>query len=298
MDVDESKCDGRRSSNRINTTGNRSAIILNNTAEEVSNILRPGADVIGNWFLCQPVVTADESTFIADSELYKTCIANDDTLKTFQFVNSDRTNTRLANYASPSRCADIGWFFPLDREGRLRITEQEKGGRPGNEVLSCSTYDLLRASVESFCDGCLKRRGPPDHRTKSARSRQIVDDLVAGRRCTCVKADLLFFIDDVHNSNFSGIRHIEFASGEPFVKEPRSACEGTCRSGPHKLCDFVRFYDPEKSRKDTKIQALPLQCENDLTFKCVGRTMARRQEIPGHIGRRVMTLSNGRQPRR
>jgi hypothetical protein len=45
--------------------------------------LRPGANVVGNWFLCFPVVSSHESTFIAEAEFYETCVAYDDALKRF-----------------------------------------------------------------------------------------------------------------------------------------------------------------------------------------------------------------------
>jgi len=133
----------------------------------------------------------------------------------------------------------------LDREGRFRITEQEKGGRTGDDVFSCSSNDFAGAGVEPFRDCLVKRRSPTYHRAKATSSRQIVDDLVACRSCALVKSDLLIRVDDAHNSNFSRIGHIEFPSGKPFVKEPYSACERACRSRSHNLCDFVRPYDLE-----------------------------------------------------
>jgi hypothetical protein len=39
MNVDESKCDSRRSTDRINTTGKRPVIVLNDAADEISNII-------------------------------------------------------------------------------------------------------------------------------------------------------------------------------------------------------------------------------------------------------------------
>ena len=113
-----------------------------------------------------------------------------------------------------------------------------------------------------------------------------------------MKADLLVWVDDAHNSNFSRIGHIEFAPSKPFVKEPDSACEGTRRSRPHKLCDFEGVYDLEESCKDTKVHPLPLQCENDLAFKSVGWTMAWCQQVPRNIWRRMMTFCDCGQPRR
>src|SRR2546427_1029102 len=293
MNVDESKCHGGGSANRINTTSKRTAIVLDDAAEEVSKILGPSANVVGNRFLCVPVVSPHESTLIPEPEFHKTCVANDDALKPFQFFNRDRTNVRLGNCASPTRCTDVRRPFTLDREGRLRITEQKKGGRPGNEILSCSTDDFAGAGVESFRDGRSKRRCPPDHRTKAARSWQIVDDLVTWRRRALVKADLLFCIDDCYNSNLSGIGHIELASRKPFVEKPRSPCEGARWSCPHKRGDFTGFYSLEDGRQNTKINALPLQCEHDLTFECVRRTMAWRQQVPGKVRCRVVAFGNG-----
>src|SRR3954466_12282409 len=152
MNVDESKCDRSRCTDRIKLTSHRSPIVFDDATEEVSKILRSSANVVGNWFLCVPVVSPHESTFIAESEFYETCIAYDDALKPFQFVNCDRTNTCFADCASPSRSADSGWSFSLDRERRLRITEQKKSGRPGDDVFSRSTNDFAGASVEPFRD--------------------------------------------------------------------------------------------------------------------------------------------------
>src|SRR5437016_3502044 len=179
MNIDESKCDSSRRTDRISTTSKRTAIVLNDATDQISKILGASADVVGNRFLCFPVMSPHESTFIAESEFHKTCIAYDDALKSFQFVNRDRANTCLPDCASPSRSPDAGRSFPLDREGRLRITEQKKSGRPGDDVFSCSTNYFAGASVEPFRDRRSKRRGPPYHRAKPTRSRQIVDDLEA-----------------------------------------------------------------------------------------------------------------------
>lgn len=92
MGVDESERDGSRSSNRITTTSDCTIIVLNDAAEEISEILRPRADVIGDGLLCIPVVHAYEPALIAEPEFHKACIANDHTLKPFQFVNRDRVN--------------------------------------------------------------------------------------------------------------------------------------------------------------------------------------------------------------
>ena len=48
----------------------------------------------------------------------------------------------------------------------------------------------------------------------------------------------------------------------------------------------------EESGQDTEIKTFPLQCENELTLERIGRTMTRRQQEPGRVRRRVVTLGN------
>src|SRR5436190_16652503 len=116
MNINESKCDSSRRTNRISTTSQRTAIVLNDATNEILKILGASADVVGNRFLCFPVMSPHESTFIAESEFHKACIAYDNALKPFQFVNRDRANTCLSDCASPPRCAGARRPFALDRE--------------------------------------------------------------------------------------------------------------------------------------------------------------------------------------
>lgn len=51
MNENESKCDGCRRAHRIHTACKRPSIVVNDAADEVANILGPGANVVGNRFL-------------------------------------------------------------------------------------------------------------------------------------------------------------------------------------------------------------------------------------------------------
>src|SRR5947209_11408246 len=136
MNIDESKCDSSRRTDRISTTSKRTAIVLNDATDQISKILGASADVVGNRFLCFPVMSPHESTFIAESEFHKTCIAYDDALKSFQFVNRDRANTCLPDFASPPLRAGARRPFALDRHRGVPVTEEKKGARLGGTVLS------------------------------------------------------------------------------------------------------------------------------------------------------------------
>src|SRR2546427_10695421 len=116
MNIDESKCDSSRRTDRISTTSKRTAIVLNDATDQISKILGASADVVGNRFLCFPVMSPHESTFIAVSEFHKTCIAYDAALKSFQFVNRDRGNTCLPHSPTPPRRPAARLPFSLDRE--------------------------------------------------------------------------------------------------------------------------------------------------------------------------------------
>ena len=59
-------------------------MVLNDAAEEVPEILRPRANVVGDGFLCVPVVRPHEPAFISEPEFHKACIANNHALKAFQ----------------------------------------------------------------------------------------------------------------------------------------------------------------------------------------------------------------------
>ena len=112
-----------------------------------------------------------ESAVFSEPKFHEACIANDQTLKPFQFVNRDRMNACLANHAGPPRSSGARRAFALNRERRLRVAEQKKCRGARDEVLSCAPDDFTGAQVESFRDGCSKLWSPPDHGTKAARSR-------------------------------------------------------------------------------------------------------------------------------
>src|SRR3990172_155365 len=292
MDVDESERDGGSRGNGIDTTSDRTTVVRNGATEKVSEILRPRADVVGDGFLRVPVVRPHEATFISEPEFHKTRIANDHTLKPFQFVNRNRMNARLPNCAGPPRGSGARRAFTLNREGRLRVAEQKKCCGSRHKVLSCATDDFASAGVGSFRDGSSKVGRPPDHGTKAARSWQIVDDLVARRGYALPQGHLLVWVDDCYDANLAGIWYVELKSGQPLVEKPGPACKGACWRCPRNRRDFVGLHHLEESGQDAEIDAFPLQRENELALERIGRTMTRCQQQPGQVRCRVMALGN------
>ena len=115
---------------------------------------------------------------------------------------------------------------------------------------------------------------------------------MARRWCALLETDLLFWIDDCYNSNLPGIGDIDLTSRKPLVEKPYPTCEGARWRCPYNRGDFMGLHSFEESGQDTEIKAFPLQCENELTLERIGRTMTRRQQEPGRVRCRVVTLGN------
>src|SRR5713226_6800797 len=100
--------------------------------------------------MCVPIVCPDESSLIAESKFHKPRIPDDGTLKSFQFVDRDRTKPGFTNRTRPARRSCVRGTFTFDCKGRFRVAEQEERRSARDKIPSCATDDLARASVESF----------------------------------------------------------------------------------------------------------------------------------------------------
>lgn len=92
------------------------------------------ADVIGNGCAVLTIVFANKPALISQSEMYETCVSDDDALQALQFGAVDRATARLANHVPPALNALLGRIFALDLKARSRILEPQKRRSAGKEV--------------------------------------------------------------------------------------------------------------------------------------------------------------------
>jgi hypothetical protein len=114
VSVHESKRDRRRAEHRINSAGESSMLVFDDTTEQPFEILGSRADMLRAGLLGLSIVSPDEPALCAEPKLYESRITNHDALKPFQLVNRDRTSSSLANGAGPARSASARRAFTLD----------------------------------------------------------------------------------------------------------------------------------------------------------------------------------------
>lgn len=85
MHVDEPKGQHRRGDHRIEPSC-RAAVESGHAVDQRTQVLRPGAEVIGNRHARLPVVLADEAPVFPQSELHEAGIANDYCLQPQQLL--------------------------------------------------------------------------------------------------------------------------------------------------------------------------------------------------------------------
>ncbi len=227
MRVDEAERDRRGGCNGIAAATDRARGVLDHAEEQILEVLWPRADVIGNGFLGLAIVRADKPAFLPNAQRDEPRVSDHDTLKAFQLNDAEGTKAGFSNGLSPTSRARARRPFPLDRERRLGVVEEQEGGRACHQILAGAADDLTSTHVQVFGDCGRQRRRSADHRAKSPRPWQIVDDLMAGRRYALRAGKLLTGIHDGDDADLAWIRNVEFASRQPLIQEPDSASEGT-----------------------------------------------------------------------
>src|ERR1700733_3404464 len=117
MDVDKPKGQRGGSDYRIESLC-RSAVKGNHAVDERSQIVRPGADMVGNRHARIAVMFSDKTTFVSKSKLHEARVADHDGLQPQELLKIDRASSSLSDRLTPAPDPILRRALTFDGETR------------------------------------------------------------------------------------------------------------------------------------------------------------------------------------
>lgn len=113
VDIDEPERQHGGSNYGIKTQ-RRASRVRDHALDQRWQILRPGADMIGQRRSGLAVMLTDEAAVRPQSKLHEARVADDDSLQPQEFIETDGAKTGLPDRASPALNSIHGRAIPLD----------------------------------------------------------------------------------------------------------------------------------------------------------------------------------------